>query len=144
MRYYLAGFFHIHLTWQFPGKIIADYKNLIRNTEIGFFKPLAVFNRTVNVGFLWQKYTSFFARSVPGTDFVRDVFSLSYSFLQKIYFHTAITSQLLLFFSIISLAITIPATEACIKPRVMPAPSPPAYKLATFVSRYLLTCSLEE
>ncbi len=44
----------------------------------------------------------------------------------------------------ISLAATTPEAEACMRPLVMPAPSPMANMLCTWVSRALVTASLDE
>ena len=47
-------------------------------------------------------------------------------------------------FLAISLATTTPVTEACINPRVIPAPSPMAYRFFTAVSKLFSTDILEE
>ena len=47
-------------------------------------------------------------------------------------------------FFIISRATTTPVTDACIKPRVIPAPSPIAYRLRMEVSKLFATSSFEE
>ena len=47
-------------------------------------------------------------------------------------------------FSAISLATTTPVTEACISPRVMPAPSPIVYRFSISVSKLFFTDILEE
>ena len=47
-------------------------------------------------------------------------------------------------FLIISRATTTPVTDACIKPRVIPAPSPIAYRLWMEVSKLFATSSFDE
>ncbi|PUU87967.1 MAG: hypothetical protein CI949_3310 [Halanaerobium sp.] len=47
-------------------------------------------------------------------------------------------------FFIIERAITIPETDACINPLVIPAPSPPKNRFSTLLSRLLSTFKREE